>query len=192
MEKHHIGEAGRIPHEAALVFFTQGEVRRAKSERVVFEPMPANFGAAFEERAAGLLESQSAYTDAMRTTDPFWATWAGYRVGQLYQQLHHDVMVVKPPSTLKTDKDRLLYEGALQLRYRILLEKGLRMMKSTVNMTERVNETNAWGDRARDAQRQLEAAIASANAAIARVGVPEETLKKALDDLAKEQAKKKK
>lgn len=191
MEKHHIGEAGRIPHEAALVYFAQGEVRRARSEKIRFEPPPPNFSAAFEERAAGLLESQSAYTDAMRTTDPFWATWAGYRVGQLYQQLHHDVMVVKPPEKAQSDKDRKLYEGALQLRYRILLQKGLKMMQSTVRMNERVGETNLWGQRARDALAQLEKEIAAANAIIQRTGIPEETLKAALEQMNKELAKKK-
>lgn len=191
MEKHHVGEAGRIPHEAALVFFALGEVRRAKSEKIKFEPLPPNFAAAFEERAAGLLDAQSAYTDAMRTSDPFWATWSGYRVGLLYQQLHRDVVVVKPPDKVQSDKDKKLYEGALQLRYRILLQKGLKMMQSTVRMNDRVGESNAWGQRARESIAQLEKEIEAANAVIQRVGVPEETLKMALEQMAKEQAKKK-
>jgi tetratricopeptide (TPR) repeat protein len=190
MEKHHVGESGRIPHEAALTFFAQGETRRVRSEQIRFEPAPPSFATAFEERAAGLLEAQSAYTDAMRTTDPFWATWAGFRVGQLYQQLHRDVMAVKPPEKITTEKDRKLYEGALQLRYRILLQKGLKMMQSTVKMNERVGETNAWGQRAREAMAQLEQAIEGANAVIKQVGVPEETLKAGMDAMAKEQAKK--
>jgi tetratricopeptide (TPR) repeat protein len=186
MEKHHIGEAGRIPDEVALVFFTLGEVRRLKSEATKFDPLPAAFGEVFEARATGLLDAQAAYTDAMRTTDAFWATWAGYRVGRLYQQLHDDVMVIKIPDKIqKVEKDRKLFEGAMQLRYRVLLEKGLKMMTSTVKMNDRVGETNAWGQRAREAQAQIEREIAAANAAIKKVGVPEETLKKALDDLAK-------
>lgn len=191
MEKHHVGEAGRIPHEAALVFFAQGEVRKSKSETIVFEPPSANFSIAFEERAAGLLEAQSSYTDAMRTTDPFWATWAGYRVGQLYQQLHHDVMMVKPPEKASSEKDRKLYDGAVQLRYRVLLQKGLKMMQSTVKMNERVGETNAWGQRAREAIVQLEKAIEAANAVIQKVGVSEETLKAGMQQMEKEQVKKK-
>ena len=191
MEKHHIGEAGRIPHEAALVFFTLGVVRRVKSEAVIFDPPSTPFAEAFEARAAGLLEAQSAYTDAMRTTDPFWATWAGYRVGQLYQQLHRDVMRVKAPEKLSEEKERRLYEGAVQLRYRILLQKGLKMMQSTVKMNERVGETNAWGQRAKEAMEQLEKAIGEANGVIQRVGVPEETLKRGLEEMGKELAKKK-
>lgn len=191
MEKHHVGEAGRIPHEAALVFFTQGEVRRVQSELVKFDPPPPSFTDSFEERSAGLLEAQSAYTDAMRTTDPFWATWSGYRVGQLYQQLHRDVMQVKVPEKVTAEKDRKLYEGAVQLRYRILLQKGLKMMQSTVKMNERVGETNAWGQRAKESMAQLEKAIEGANGVIQQVGVPEETLKRGLEEMAKQGAKKK-
>jgi hypothetical protein len=58
-------------------------------------------------------------------------------------------------------------------------------MTSTLKLNDRVGETNAWGQRAREAQAQIEREIAAANAAIKKVGVPEETLKKALDDLAK-------
>jgi tetratricopeptide (TPR) repeat protein len=185
LEKNRIGEFGHIPQEVALVFFSLGEARRVKSERLTFDPMPPNFGEAFEARASGLLDAQNAYTDALRTTDPFWATWAGYRVGQLYQQLHRDVMVIKLPDKLKTTKDKTLFEGALQLRYRILLEKGLKMMDSTVRMNERLNEQNSWSGRAKEARAELVKAIADANAAIKKTGVPEETLKKALDDIGK-------
>jgi tetratricopeptide (TPR) repeat protein len=186
MEKYHIGEVGHIPDEVALVFFTLGETRRIKSETSKFDPLPAGFGEVFEQRATGLLDAQAAYTDAMRSTDAFWVTWSGYRVGRLYQQLHDDVMVIKVPEKIqKVEKDRKLFEGAMQLRYRVLLEKGLKMMTSTVKMNDRVGETNAWGQRAREAQAQIEREIAAANDAIKKVGVPEETLKKALDDLGK-------
>lgn len=181
MEKHHIGEVGRVPHEVAMVFFSLGEVRRIKSEKLVFDPMPASFGEAFEARAQGLLDAQSAYTDTMRTTDVFWGTWAGYRVGQLYQQLHHDVMVVKVPDKVKTDKDRALFEGAMQLRYRILLEKGLKMMEATI----KVNADNIWSSRAREAKAELEREIAKANVVIKKSGKSEEALKAALEELAK-------
>lgn len=185
MEKHHIGEIGKIPQEVALVFFSLGEARRLKSEKISFDPLPPNFGEAFEARAQGLLDAQSAYSDALRTTDPFWATWAGYRVGQLYQQLHHDVMVIKTPEKAKTTQDKALFDGAMQLRYRILLEKGLKMMDATVRMNDRLGEQNAWGARAREAQAELQRELEAANARIKKSGASEEALKKALEELSK-------
>ena len=44
----------------------------------------------------------------------------GYRVGQLYQQLHRDVMQVPPPAKADTLKKKQLFEGAMRLRYRVL------------------------------------------------------------------------
>jgi hypothetical protein len=64
-------------------------------------------------------------------------------------------------------------------------------MQSTVKMNERVGETNAWGQRAKEAMEQLEKAIGEANGVIQRVGVPEETLKRGLEEMGKELAKKK-
>ncbi|MCC6648152.1 MAG: hypothetical protein IT374_21600 [Polyangiaceae bacterium] len=188
MEKHHIGEVGRVPHEVAQVFFALGEVRREKSEKIRFEPPPANFGAVFEERAQGLLDAQAAYTDAMRATDPLWAAMAGFRVGQLYRALHADVMVLKLPVTAKTEKDRQLFEGAMRLRYRVLLEKGLKMMDATVRMSERVGEESAWSARARTAKAELEQQIAEQNAFLKKLPVSEADLRKLLEDLQKKRA----
>ena len=184
MEKNHIGEVGKIPDEVAQVFFALGEVRRITSERIKFDPPVANFGETFEQRAQGLLDAQSAFTDTMRTTDATWATMAGYRVGQLYQQLHADVIVVKAPTVAKSEKDKQLFEGAMRLRYRVLLEKGLKMMDSTLRMNQRVGEENAWTGRARQAKTELEREIAMQTAAIAKLPITEAELKKLLADLA--------
>ena len=183
MEKNHIGEAGEIPDEVAQVFFALGEVRRVRSEKLKFEPMPANFGDAFEARSQGLLDAQTAYTDAMRTTDATWATMAGYRVGTLYAQLHKDVTVIQPPPVAKTTKDKQLFEGAMRLRYRVLLTKGLKMMDATLRMNERVGEDNAWTAKAREAKANIERDLAAENAAIAKLPVSEDELKKMLDKL---------
>jgi tetratricopeptide (TPR) repeat protein len=183
MEKHHLGESGRLSYEVAQVFFVLGEVRRLRSEKIVFDPLPPNFGEAFEQRAQGLLDAQAAYTDTMRTTDVAWATMAGYRVGELYQELHRDVMAAKFPAVAKSAKDRQLFEGAMRLRYRILLEKGLKMMNSTVGMTDRMGEASVWSARAKAAKAEIEKSLAAENTAIAKLPISEADLKKLLDDL---------
>ena len=188
MEKYHIGESGHITDEVAQVFFAIGEVRRAESEKLKFDPMPPNFAEAFEQRAQGLLRAQSAFTDAMRTTDAYWATWAGYRVGQLYQQLHRDVMVIKTPDNFKTPRQKQMFEGAMRLRYRILLEKGLKMMDATVRMNERVSETNGWGAKAKASRAELQKSLDETNIALKKLPISEEDLQKFLDDLSAKRA----
>lgn len=190
MEDHHIGETGRIPNEVAETFYALGETRRIKSEEIKFDPTPPNFGDAFERRAQGLLDAQSAYTDVMRTTDAAWATMAGFRVGELYRNLHRDVMAAKFPDVGKTKIDKQLFEGAMRLRYRVLLKKGLAMMTSTVNLTDRVGENDQWSARAKAAKAELEQALADENAALAKLPYSEADLQKLLDQLQASAAKK--
>jgi tetratricopeptide (TPR) repeat protein len=183
IEQHRLGEAGRPPLELAQVSFALGEVRRVKSERIVFVPLPPNFGDVLEQRCQGLLDAQNAYTEAMRSFDAHWSAMAGYRVGQLYQQLHRDVMRIQPPAAADTLKKKQLFEGAMRLRYRVLLEKGLKMMDATVALGERTGESSPWVARARQARKDLELALEDEKAALAKMPFTEADLQAALDQL---------
>lgn len=185
IEEHKLGQAGVPPIELAAAWFALGEVRKAKSERVVFDPVPASFGDALEQRCQGLLDAQSAYTEAMRARDAHWSAMAGFRVGQLYQDLHRDVMRVPPPKAASTLRKKQLFEGAMRLRYRILLEKGLKMMAGTVDMAARTGEASAWVKRADDAKRELELSLADEKQALSKLPFTEAELRAALDSLKK-------
>ena len=182
IEDNHLGEAGAPPLELAQVSFALGEIRRQKSEKIVFVPFPPNFGQVLEDRCTGLLDAQEAYTDAMRSKDAHWSAMSGFRVGQLYQQLHRDVMKVPPPQG-KAIKQQQLWEGAMRLRYRILLEKGLKMMEGTVRLGERTGESSAWISRAREAQKELELSLVDEKAALAKMPFTEDEMRAALDQL---------
>jgi tetratricopeptide (TPR) repeat protein len=185
IEDRRLGEAGVPPLELAQVAFSLGEVRRKKSERIQFLPFPPDFGAKLEERCQGLLDAQSAYTDAMRSLDAHWSAMAGYRVGQLYQDLHRDVMKVPVPPSAKTIRQKQLWEGAMRLRYRILLEKGLKMMEHTVMLGERTGQSSPWIARARSAKKELETALATEKEALAKMPFTEDEMREALEDLKK-------
>src|SRR5438309_1559502 len=101
-----LGEGGKLPLEVAQIHFALGEVRKLRSESITFAPMPPNFADALERRCQGLLDAQSAYSDAMRSYDAHWAAMSGYRVGELYQRLHRDVMSIPPPRTAGTTADK--------------------------------------------------------------------------------------
>jgi hypothetical protein len=140
VEDHRLGEAGTPPLELAQLAFALGEVRRVKGESLRFVPVPADFGAALEARCTALLDAQNAYTEAMRSLDAHWSAMSGYRIGQLYAQLHADVMAVPTPKEATSERQKQLWEAAMRLRYRILLEKGLAMMDGTVRLGERTGE----------------------------------------------------
>jgi len=185
IEDRRLGEAGIPSVELAQVSFALGEIRRVRSEKVKFMPVPADFGAVLEERCTGLLDAQTAYTDAMKSLDAHWSAMAGFRIGQLYQTLHRDVMIVPAPAGASTIRQKQLWEGAMRMRYRILLEKGLAMMGGTVALGERTGESSAWVARAREAKKELETAIATEKEALSKLPFTEEEIKTALDDLKK-------
>ena len=180
-----LGEGGKLPLEVAQIHFALGEIRKLRSEAIVFVPVPANFAEVLERRCQGLLDAQSAYSDAMRSYDAHWAAMSGYRIGQLYQRLHEDVIHVPAPQSATTPEKKQLFEGAMRLRYRILLQKGLTMMEHTLMLGERTGEASPWIDRARDAKRDLEKGLAEQKSALAKLPYSEKELQKALDDLAK-------
>ncbi len=187
VEDHRLGEAGTPPLELAQLAFALGEVRRVKGESLRFVPVPADFGAALEARCTALLDAQNAYTEAMRSLDAHWSAMSGYRIGQLYAQLHADVMAVPTPSEATTERQKQLWEAAMRLRYRILLEKGLAMMEGTVRLGERTGERSAWIERAEKAKAELGAALATEREKLAAMPFTEDEVRAAL---AKLQAKK--
>lgn len=184
IENLRLGEGGKVPVQVAQVFFALGEVRKTRSEAITFAPLPANFADALERRCQGLLDAQSAYSDAMRSYDPHWAAMGGYRVGELYQKLHRDVLAVPLPKAATTSEKKRLFEGAMALRYRILLEKGLKMMEHTVLLGDKTGEASSWVDRARTAKKELEKALEEQKTKLEKLPYSEKELQKALDDLA--------
>jgi hypothetical protein len=188
IEKHRFGQSGNPPAALAQVSFAQGEVRRLRSERIKLVPVPADFADVLERRCRGLLDAQSAYTEAMRSRHAHWSAMAGYRVGQLYQRLHAETLEIPPPATARSDEQKQLFHGAMRLRYRILLEKGLKMMSGTERLGERTGEGGRWVERARESRRSLEAALRREKEAIAALPHSEEQLRAARDALREQTA----
>lgn len=185
IDKYQLDSAGNIPRDLAQTYYAKGEHLRLKGESVGFVPMPDDFGEQFERRAQLLLDAQSAYSDVMRAYDAHWTAMAGYRVGELYQRLHRDILAIPRPAALDTERRRLIFEAALRMRYKVLLEKGLKMMQHTLAMAERTSETSQWVDRARQARDELQAALREEEAAIEASPYSRQDIERVLAELAK-------
>ena len=188
IEAHRLDAAGAIPRDLAQLYYALGEVRRLRAERILFRPMPKNFAAVLEQRCQLLLDAQSAYSDTMRAYDAHWSAMAGYRVGELYKRLHVDLMDVPLPKGATDESKRQLFEGALRLRYSVLLDKALSMMDHTLAMARRTGERSRWVLKTEEAQAEIKKAQAAENAAIDRLPYSRAELRKALDELAKKKA----
>jgi tetratricopeptide (TPR) repeat protein len=178
-----LDSAGAVPRDLAAIYFALGELRRIRGERIHLAPPPPAFAQVLEQRCQLLLDAQSAYSDAMRAYDAHWSAMAGYRVGELYRSLHDELMRIPPPGAATPEKAQL-FEGAMRLRYSVLLEKGLAMMEHTLTLAERTGEKSDWVRRAGEAKQALTASVQAEQAALAKLPYSRADLEKALEDLA--------
>jgi hypothetical protein len=189
IEDHRLDSAGRVPRDLAQLYFALGETRRLRADRIKFVPVPADFLGRLEERCQLLLDAQSAYSDTMRAYDAHWSAMAGYRVGELYQSLHQDLMAIPAPGSAGSPSRQQLFEGTMQMRYAVLLKKALTMMNHTIAMAERTGESSRWVQQARDAKLSIERAIRAEQAALDRLPYTRQQLEAALERLAKDRAR---
>ena len=106
---------------------------------------------------------------------------AGYRVGEMYRNLHRDLMQIPPPATSKTERQKQIFFAFMHVRYRVLLEKGLRELDQTVALGERTADSSSWIARAREAQADMQTALADEKAQIAKMPFTEAEIQTALD-----------
>jgi len=180
-DRFHYGERDVLPVAVAQLRFALGELRRMRSERIQFEPLPPDYLDKLDERCAGLLDAQAAYTQAVRSVDPHWAAMSGYRVGEMYRNLHRDLMAIPPPATSKTERQKQIFFAFMHVRYRVLLEKGLRELDQTVALGERTKDSSTWIARAREAQADMQTALSDEKAQIEKLPFTEAEIQKTLD-----------
>ena len=186
----HYGAAGRLPAPAAQLYFALGETRKVRSEAISLEEAP-DFLARINLRCELLLSAQSAYADAIRSVDPHWAAMSGERVGEMYRSLHHDLMLIVSKKA-KTESDRQLFYAMMHVRYRVLLEKGIAMMRRTLDFGNKTwpdaaaggsstgGGARAWTKRAVAAKHDMEQSLEEEKAEIAKYPFTEEEITKAL------------
>lgn len=185
MDETRYGSTGQLPVAAAMIKYANGELRKFRSEKISLNPPGPDFLTKLEMRCAFLLEAQSSYADAIRSVDPQWAAMSGYRVGEMYRTLHHDLMLIPPTDKAKTEHDKQLFYGIMHVRYRVLLEKGMEMMKRTLALGEKTGVASAWMKRAETLKVEMDTALEEEKAMIAKFPFTEEELAKALEIMKK-------
>lgn len=183
VERLELDRAGRIPRDLAQLYFALGESRRQRAAAVRLEGDTRSFAARLEQRCQLLLAAQGAYSDTMRAHDAHWSTIAGYRVGELYERLHAELVALPPPRAV-SEREQQLFEGAMRLRYSVLLTKAASMMEHTLAMAERTGEDSEWVRRTAQSRRNLEEAMRAEQRALDRLPFTRADLQRALDNLA--------
>ncbi len=181
----HYGDRDVLPIAVAELRFALGEIRRVRSERIHADPAGADFVATLELRCGGLLDAQAAYAQAVRSVDPHWPAMAGLRVGEMYRALHRELMSIPAPATSKTERQREMFFAFMHIRYRVLLEKGLRELEQTLALASRTSEDSAWIRRAKDVKDEMQTSLDEEKKAIEAMPFTEAEVKAALEKLEK-------
>jgi tetratricopeptide (TPR) repeat protein len=190
-ERLNIGAGGRLPASVSQLRFALGEIRRVRSERIHFVPedvpdamsVPADFLAKMNARCEGLMDAQHAYGEAMRSVDAHWIAMSGFRVGEMYRKLHHDLMVIPPTLLAKSDKQKQIFFAIMHVRYRVLLEKGADMMDRTISVADAGLDSSDWITRARALKADIELALDEEKTVIKSFPFTEDEIKKAIEIL---------
>ncbi len=188
VEETRFGATGQLPVAAAMLKYAQGEIRKTRSEKIVLNPPPPDFVQKLEMRCQLLLDAQSSYADAIRSVDLHWAAMSGYRVGEMYRELHQHLMMIPPTDKAKTESDKQLFYGIMHVRYRALLDKGIEMMKRTLTLGERTGVASGWMKRAEAAKAEMDRALEEEKATLKKLPYTEETLEKTLEIMKKKAA----
>lgn len=184
VDAHSLDRVTVPPLDVAALYFAQGEVYRLRAEAIEFDPVPPDFTDALERRCQFLLDAQGSYSEVMRSHDAHYSSMAGVKVGRLYRDLHADLTSMPVPPAADTKERQRLFEGALRLRYSILLTKALAMLRATVDLMERSSEPSRWREEAKKTLEQIESAQVSEQAALDALPYSREQLQQVLDEMA--------
>ena len=146
----------------------QAQQRAAKGAVPPEVTLEKLLGEQLEEKCQRLLRAQYAYLRTIREEHPGWASASGYNVGQMYLQLHDEMVQLPTPADL-TAEQAALYQKVVRKRVMILLTKAQQTWSSTVDMVTRTGAESEWAVRTRDSLEQLRQKLLEESSATADV-----------------------
>lgn len=172
------------PQDLAGLYFGQAELLRLSADAIDLHVDLENFPAQVETRCQALLDAQTQYSQVLRVGSAHWSAMAGVRVAQLYTSLHDELIQAARLAPTDSEEERALVEGALRLRYSVLLRKAVALMRTTLTVVQRTDSESVWGKKAELALADLEKNQAKEQRLIAELPYTRKELQKMLDELS--------
>ena len=145
------------PALPAQAEFWLGEAFRVAFRETRLDPSSMDAKAlegALAQKAQFLLSAQGHYLRSIRRGDGEWATAAGYRIGEMYEALHDELLAAPLPQGL-TEDQRALYQQELRGKVRNLIEKAIRIYEETLSVAQRTGAKNAYLDKTEQSLERL-------------------------------------
>lgn len=174
----YLAEIARLEfNELKLTFPSAEQIAKAQAEankRAISGATPAEvtleklLGEQLEEKCQRLLRAQYAYLRTIREEHPGWASASGYNVGQMYVQLHEEMVNLPTPADLSPDA-AALYQKMVRKKVMILLTKAQKTWASTNEMVTRTGAESEWAVKTRASLDKLHKMMLDETAATADV-----------------------
>ncbi len=119
--------------------FYLGEVYRSWFVAIRLDPSAGGegkLGKDLEYKAEMLLSAQGHYLRAIKIGNADWAVASGYRIGELYDDLHRQLVEAPLPPGLD-DEHTAAYRSELKKRVRVLVTKAIAIYERTLATAER-------------------------------------------------------
>jgi hypothetical protein len=142
-----------------------GEAYDREFRDLPVDPSAAGSGeleATLQRKSELLLSAQGHFLRCIRAADGDWAVAAGYRIGEMYEQLHDQLVGAPVPKGLSGEQ-QALYEQELRAQLRILVQKALRVYEDTLSAAQRTGTRGDAVARAEAGLQRLRAALAESN-----------------------------
>ena len=145
------------PALPAQAEFWLGEAFRRAFREQKLDPLSMDekgLANALEQKAQFLLSAQGHYLRSIRRGDGEWATAAGYRIGEMYEEFHDQLLSAPLPPGLTIDQGAL-YQKELRDKVRNLIEKAIRIYEQTLATAQRVGAQGGYVEKTQAALERL-------------------------------------
>lgn len=128
---------------AAEAAFRLGEMTRKKYEAVELSYPIELLRERLETKCGFLLTAQNRYLRSIRFGDGHTMAAAGYRLGDLYENLYQTIVSFDPPEELNEDQIAL-YDEEVRRKVIVLLKKAIRIYEKSLKLGKRLQSGESW------------------------------------------------
>jgi len=149
------------PYHPAQAHYYLGEVARRRFRAAPLDPArsgEAALQAELERKAELLLAAQGYYLRAIRVGSPDWAVASGYRIGELYDELHAEMLGAPLPPDL-SEEERGAYREELKRKLRVLLVKAIAVYEQTLEAARQGSVDNRFVEEARGSLERMKQSL---------------------------------
>lgn len=128
---------------AAEAHFRRGEIYQRMCREVTLKLPVESMKDDLAEKARFFRQSQASFIDALNVRHSYWATAAGLKLGELYEDFYTDILSAEVPPDFDKDTKRFYF---VELRKKLvpLLEQSLSIYEKNITMSERIGAQNEW------------------------------------------------